>query len=91
MHPREVKKIETDYKADNVSLRLRSQEFLAPVYLKDEIIKRINDLLSNMKTSKFKTVELFQAIAEKEIERISKTSGMAEAAIEGTGTPESNP
>ncbi|CAF2971948.1 unnamed protein product [Rotaria sp. Silwood2] len=70
MRSREVKQIETKYKADGVSLQIKSQKFVAPVYLKDEISKQINDLLLNMRTAKFQTIELFQAIAEREVERL---------------------
>ena len=65
-----MQEIETKYKTDRFSYRIRAHEFVAPAYLKDEINKYLNDVLSNMKTTQFKTNELLQAIAESEIERL---------------------
>ena len=70
MCSKEVRAIETEYKADGVSLRIRLQEFQAPTYLNEKINKRINDLLSKMKCENFKSIELFEAIAEQEMSHV---------------------
>ncbi|CAF2078145.1 unnamed protein product [Rotaria magnacalcarata] len=69
-----VKEIERNYHSDGVSLQIKSNEFIAPVYVKDEVVTQINDLFSNMKTVKFQTTEIFQAIAERETERLQYIS-----------------
>jgi hypothetical protein len=65
-----VAAIETKYKTDSVSLRIKLQEFRAPAYMKDEINKQINDLLLNMKLANFKSIEFFNAITERELSHV---------------------
>ncbi|CAF3044956.1 unnamed protein product [Rotaria socialis] len=65
-----VREIERRYHSDGVSLQIKSNEFIAPLYVTEEVVTQINDLFSNMKTVKFQTAEIFQAIAEREIERL---------------------
>ncbi len=69
---KEIRKIEVEYKRAGVDLQLKLQQFRAPVHLKDEITNQLNELLSNMKIEKFKTIELFQVTIEQQIERLKK-------------------
>ncbi|CAF1304609.1 unnamed protein product, partial [Didymodactylos carnosus] len=62
----EIWQIEEQYRDDGVNIRLTQDEFDSPEYLKDEIESSVNQLLSQSKTKRFKSIELFSDIAEKE-------------------------
>ncbi|CAF1330481.1 unnamed protein product [Adineta steineri] len=61
---RKLRAIEKKYKQFDIDIRLTSHEFSAPHHVKDEIEFCIKELLSYSLTTTFKSIELFQDIAE---------------------------
>jgi hypothetical protein len=66
----ELRQIEEKYKQSVVQLRLGLNEFLAPPHLKNEIEACVTQLLSNSKTTTFKSSSLPKGIAEKAEKRL---------------------
>lgn len=68
--PNDVAQIQRNYQSDGVKFQIKSNEFVAPTYLETKIRDDINSLLLNVKSTTFQTIEIFQALAEKEIQRL---------------------
>ncbi|CAF3058552.1 unnamed protein product, partial [Rotaria sp. Silwood2] len=61
----ELHNIEREFPNDYIKLNVRQNQFYAPQYLKNEIQNTIINLLSNLQTTTFKSIELYYDIADK--------------------------